>query len=216
MADEPDVVEPSGVVPDDRRRRAILRQARAAFMSLGFTATRMEPLAREANVSTATLYSYFASKSVLFEAVILDVVDEFAVRMERLGTASGPARQQLTEFMTAYAEFMSDPFVRSVFRLIMAERSRVRDVAVTFFERGRSGFGSALMQVLSELHAAGELVVHKPSWAAGQLMGMVEHPVFFMPMATGEEVKPTRPNAQIVSDCVDTFMARYGRAAAQG
>ena len=216
MADQPDLVEPSAWLPDDRRRRVILREARAAFMASGFAATRMEPLAREASVSTATLYSYFASKSVLFEAVILDVADDFAHRMERVRASPGPARQRLIEFMTTYAEFMGDPFVRSVFRLVMAERPRIRDLAMTFFERGRSGFGRPLMLALSDLHAAGELVVHKPSWAAGQLMGMIEHPIFFMPMVTGDEVQADRSTDQIVADCVDTFMARYAGRAAQG
>lgn len=180
-------------------------------MAAGFAATRMEPLAREANVSTATLYSYFKSKSVLFEAVIVDAADDFERQMERVRASSGPARQQLTQFMTAYAEFMGDPFVRSVFRLVMAERPRFRDVAMSFFERGRSDFGAPLIRALADLHARGELVVPKPSWAAGQLMGMIEHPIFLMPMVTGDEVKAVRTNQQIVDDCVETFMVRYGR-----
>lgn len=197
---------------DDRRRRAILREARASFMTAGFTATRMEPLAREASVSTATLYSLFKSKSVLFEAVIVDAADDFAIQMKCVGAASGPARQQLTQFMTAYAAFMGDPFVRSVFRLVMAERPRFRDVAMSFFERGRSDFGLPLIKALNALHASGELVVPKPSWAAGQLMGMIEHPIFFVPMVTGDEVRTARTHEQIVDACVDTFLARYSRS----
>jgi hypothetical protein len=83
-------------------------------------------------------------------------------------------------------------------------------MAASFFDRGRSDFGGPLMRALSELHARGELVIHKPSWAAGQLMGMIEHPVFFMPLVTGDEVTALRPVPVIVSDCVDTFMARFG------
>lgn len=210
MADELLLMETGFAASEDRRRRAILRAARASFMTAGFAATRMEPLAREANVSTATLYSYFGSKSVLFEAVIRDVAEDFIQRMEKVRGASGPAREQLTVFMTAYAEFISDPLVRSVFRLVVAERSRLRDMALSVFERGRHDFGGPLMRMLGELHARGELVVHKPSWAAGQLMGMVEHPIFFMPLATGDELFATRSSAHIVADCVETFMARFG------
>lgn len=200
---------------NDPRHRVILREARLSFMTAGFAATRMEPIAREACVSTATLYAQFRSKSVLFAAVIADAAEDFATQMERVRASSGPARQQLTQFMTAYAEFMGDPFVRSVFRLVMAERPRFRDVAMNFFERGRSDFGAPLIKALMDLHAAGELVVPKPSWAAGQLMGMIEHPVFFMPMVTGDEVKAARTTEQIVDDCVETFLARYGRPALQ-
>ena len=179
-------------------------------MSAGYTATRMEPIARDTGVSTATLYTYFPSKADLFHAVIFDAADDFAGRMKTICAGAGSGRERLTGFMTAYGEFMSDPFVRSVFRLVMAERPRFRDLAMRFFDRGRSDFGRPLMTALTELQATGELTIDKPSWAAGQLMGMIEHPVFFMPLVTGDEVQATRPTEQIVNDAVETFMARYG------
>lgn len=195
---------------DDPRRTAIVARARKAFMSSGYAAARVEPIARAAGVSTATLYGYFPSKEHLFEGVIADASADFGVRMGAVGAAEGSARERLTGFASAYAEFMGDAFVRSVFRLVMAERPRFRDVAITFFERGRSDFGAPLIGVLAELDTAGELRVEKPSWAAGQLMGMVEHPVFLMPLVTGDEIHPARPIAQIAADAVETFLARYG------
>ena len=198
------------VGPDeDIRRSVVLRAARRAFMTQGFAATRMEPIAREAGVSTATLYLYFPSKVDLFAAVIEDAGRDFSRQMECVRASPGPARQQLTHFMTAYAGFMTDPFVRAVFRLVMAERPRFRDTAMAFFERGRNDFGGPLIRALADLDRKGELSVAKPSWAAGQLMGMIEHPTFFMPMVTGDEIMATRPIDQIVSDAVETFMARY-------
>jgi AcrR family transcriptional regulator len=195
---------------EDPRKAAILRSARKPFMSAGYAATRIEPIAREAGVSTATLYAYFPSKEDLFAAVIVDAADDFERQMSHVGAVGGPARERLTQFMTAYAGFMGDPFVRSVFRLVMAERPRFRDTAMKFFDRGRSDFGRPLMTALMELKASGELVIDKPSWAAGQLMGMIEHPVFFMPLVTGDEVQAARSIEQIVSDAVETFLARYG------
>lgn len=193
----------------DLRRDAIVEHARQAFMSGGYAATRMEPIARAAGVSTATLYGYFHSKDELFDAVIADASDEFAERMCRVGASEGSAETRLTAFAEAYAGFMGDPFVRSVFRLVMAERPRFRDVAMAFFERGRTDFGGPLVRLLTELTIGGELRVDKPSWAAGQLMGMIEHPVFFMPLVTGDEVHAARTERQIADDAVRTFLARY-------
>lgn len=195
---------------EDPRKAAILRSARKPFMSAGYAATRIEPIAREAGVSTATLYAYYPSKEDLFAAVIVDAADDFERHMKKVGLGSGGARERLTHFMSAYAAFMGDPFVRSVFRLVMAERPRFRDTAMKFFDRGRSDFGRPLMTALAELKASGELTIDKPSWAAGQLMGMIEHPIFFMPLVTGDEVKAARSVEQIVSDAVETFLARYG------
>jgi len=201
---------PLPTVPDDPRPLTIIRQARKSFMTAGYASTRMEPIAREAGVSTATLYAYFPSKADLFQAVIFDAADDFERHMKTVFATGGGARERLTTFMVAYARFMGDPFVRSVFRLVMAERPRFRDVAMDFFERGRSDFGGPLMLALKTLNDGGELKIDKLSWAAGQLMGMVEHPVFFMPLVTGDEVTAARTIEQIVDDAVETFMARYG------
>lgn len=179
-------------------------------MSEGYAATRMEPIARRAGVSTATLYSHFSSKAELFEAVIADASRDFSEQMSHVHAVGGTAREQLVGFAKAYAAFMADPFVRSVFRLVMAERPRFRDVALGFFERGRRDFGAVLMAALKDLSERGEIHLTKPSWAAGQLMGMIEHPVFFMPLVTGDEVNPQRNYDQIAEDAVETFLARYG------
>lgn len=195
---------------NDPRVAAIVRQARLHFVSEGYAATRMEPIAREAGVSTATLYAFFESKSALFDAVIENAAVDFSARMAKVRAIGGHARERLVSFIHTYAEFMSDPFVRSVFRLVMAERPRFEDVAVRFFERGRTDFGAVLMAALVEMQEAGELKIEKPSWAAGQLMGMIEHPVFFVPLVTGDTVKSVRTTRQIAEDAVETFLARYG------
>lgn len=199
----------SATSDNDPRRGNIVREARRHFMSEGYAATRIEPIARAASVSTATLYGYFPSKADLFSAVIADASEDFSKQMQSVRCAEGDARTQLTRFALAYAGFMGDPFVRSVFRLVMAERPRFRDVAMGFFERGRHDFGAPLMASLTALAASGDLRFDKASWAAGQLMGMIEHPVFFMPLVTGDEVQAARSPESIAADAVETFLARY-------
>ena len=194
----------------DPRRDNIVREARRHFMSEGYAATRIEPIARAAAVSTATLYGYFPSKGDLFSAVIADASEDFSEQMKSVRCDAGDARTRLTRFALGYAGFMGDPFVRSVFRLVMAERPRFRDVAMGFFERGRTDFGRPLMEALTDLTASGDLKFEKASWAAGQLMGMIEHPVLFMPLVTGDEVQATRSPETIAADAVETFLARYG------
>ena len=195
----------------DPKRQVIIRYARKAFVSEGYAATKIEPIAREAGVSTATLYALFDGKAQLFSAVIDDAAEDFGRQMAGIRTIEGDARQQLIGFAEAYADFMSDPFVRAVFRLVMAERPRFQPLARRFFEKGRSAFGATLIGILIAQSKAGALgPIDRPSWAAGHLMGMIEHPVFFVPLVTGDEIKVRRSNAEVVEDAVDTFLARYG------
>lgn len=179
-------------------------------MSVGYAATRIEPIAREANVSTATLYTYFAGKADLFDAVIDDAATDFIAHMQGVKSVSGSAREQLVLFAETYGTFMGDPFVRSVFRLVMAERPRFKGVAMRFYDVGRQNFGAVLIDALQALCRSGQLKIEHPSWAASQLLGMVEHPVFFVSLVTGDEVKTRRSVPEIAADAVETFLARYG------
>ncbi|WP_298745778.1 TetR/AcrR family transcriptional regulator [uncultured Brevundimonas sp.] len=195
----------------EAKRRLIVRRAREHFISEGYAATRMEPIAREAGVSTATLYILFSGKAALFSAVIDDAAEDFARRMDGVRAVEGDARATLTSFAEAYAGFMGEPFVRSVFRLVIAERPRMEAVALRFFDKGRTEFGGALIAALERLSGSGALKpLERPSWAAGQLMGMIEHPVFLVPLVTGEEVRARRSPAEVAGAAVETFLARYG------
>lgn len=193
------------------RRKAILGCARAAFVAEGFAGAKIEPIAREAGVSTATLYALFASKGDLFSAVIEDAAEDFTREMATVRATGGDARTRLTSFAMAYAGFMSDPFIRSIFRLVMAERPRFQATALRFFEKGRAEFGATLIEIIVDEGAKGALRSPlKASWAAGQLMGMIEHPVFFVPLVTGDEIRVSRSLETVSADAIETFMARYG------
>lgn len=175
----------------------------------------MEAIARDAGVSTATLYHCYPGKAELFDQVIQDASDEFTRQMAEVKAGDGAPLERLLSFATGYARFMSDPFVRSVFRLVMAERHRFAATAQHFFDKGSTDFGSELIALLNGLRAEGHLEFEKASWLAGQLMGMIEHPAFFVPMFTSDTVQAARTPDQIAHDAVATIVARYA-APAQG
>lgn len=193
----------------ESKRRMILRVARRHFMAEGFAGTGMEAVARDAGISTATLYTHFPGKRDLFSWVLDDAADEFSRRLAPVRELTGPARRRITDFAVAYARFMSDPCVRAVYRLVAAERRWFGRAADTFHQRGRLELAEALIEALTELTAEGELRVEQPAWAAGQLMGMIEHPAFLAPLVGGDAALTRTPEA-IAEDAVETFMARFG------
>jgi AcrR family transcriptional regulator len=197
------------IAPDEHRQKLILEVARRRFISDGYSATGMEAIARDAGVSTATLYHCYPGKAELFDRVIQDASEQFVQQMSTVRASSGEPRDRLLGFAVAYARFMSDPFVRSVFRLVLAERHRFEATAHRFFEKGRNDFGSQLIHLLNTLRDEGHLRFHKSSWLAGQLMGMIEHPIFFVPLFTSGEIKPARTPDQVAEDAVETLLARY-------
>ncbi|WP_409018533.1 TetR/AcrR family transcriptional regulator C-terminal domain-containing protein [Brevundimonas vesicularis] len=169
----------------------------------------MEPVARESGVSTATLYGFFESKTALFEAVLNAATEEISERLEALPTETGSVQDRLNALLAFYAEFLSNEDVQAVFRLVLAERHRFVDVSSRFFERGRNRFGASLIALIKKLDKSGDLKVKNSTVAAGQLMGMIEHSIFFLPLIDDEEADTNRSPQQIAEDAVETFLARY-------
>lgn len=192
------------------KRERVLEAARRHFMQNGFADTGIEQVARDAKVSTATLYDLFPGKTQLFHAVIEDAGRTFSLRISEVAARDEDLLQRLRSFAAAYARFMSDPFVRAVFRLVAAERRRFTSVAQDFYDRGRTEFGGNLIAILRGLQDEGRIDAPRMATAAGQLMGMIEHPTFLIPIVTGGEVECSRTPEQIAADAVDTFLARYG------
>ena len=56
----------------------------------------------------------------------------------------------------------------------------------------------------------GDLRVDSAHQAAGQLMGMIEHPLFMSAMMLGDQHEIDRKVDDIADEAVRTFMARYG------
>ena len=188
---------------------AIIREARHYFVSEGYAATRIEPIAREASVSTATLYMLFDSKAALFEAVINDAATDFSKKLDTLKVEGTPSKQLITDILISYTEFLADPFVRQMFRLVLSERPRFADLVSGFFDIGRGNIAHILITILNQMADEGLLRFEKASWAVSQLLGMVEHPVLLLPLATNKDPVMTRSCKVVAEDALETFWARY-------
>ena len=198
----------------DDKRRVILAAARERFLKDGFTKAAMEKVARAAQISTATLYAHFPSKTELFHHVILDSAEDFAGTMRTVRLDDGRPCERLQAFTRGYARFLADPFVRAVLRLTSAERDRIPDAARDVYERGKREVGGPLIAALEAMSAEGALKLGNPNHAAGQLMGMIEHPILLSALMLGDGHEIERDVDQIADEAVSTFMARYGTAAA--
>lgn len=202
----------AGLKRAEHKRSEIVAAARAQFLREGYRDAGMEVVARAANVSTATLYAYFPGKADLFKAVVRDAAHDMAAPVRESILTEGDARRRLLAFANAYAAFMTLPLTRAMFRLVTAERRRFDDVAEHFLQSAREELGGAAILVINDLVKTGEITVEKPSWAAGQLMGMIEHATLILGLTTGDETQAQRPLTDICSDAVETFLARYGLA----
>jgi AcrR family transcriptional regulator len=194
----------------ERKKTEILAAARGVFLREGYSAAGMETVARMAGVSTATLYAYFPSKAKLFEIIVHDAVQHIAEPVRASGRTKGDARARLTSLALAYATFMSLPATRAIFRMVTSERRRFEAVADHVLRNAHQTLGGTAIDVIEDLVASGELAVDRPAWAAGQLLGMLDHATLVLGLAAGDDARPVRPLRDIADEAVETFLARYG------
>lgn len=135
--------------PDDRGPE-IARAALDLFVTKGFSATKLEDVARAAGVSKGLPYLYFRSKEELFKAVIVEAIGEPLVRANELvDSFDGTTEELLRALVAKFREFAESP-LGGVIKLILAEAGNFPDVArfycSNFDLRGRALFAKTLQR----------------------------------------------------------------------
>ena len=97
------------------RRGKILDAAQILFAELGLRMTTMEVIAARANVSKATLYSYFRDKDEIFSAVTLRIGEQVKARVGDALKQQGGAACLVAAALNAKHDFIFELVRRSTF-----------------------------------------------------------------------------------------------------
>lgn len=150
----------------DERRQALLNAALDEFFERGFTAARMDDIARRAGLSKGTLYLYFDSKDALFIALIETVAAPNVEKVEQLA-ASAPsaaaALHALTGFMPHVIRETSLP---RVVKVLLADAGAFPDVVRRYRSQVIDRVLAAVAKVLERGQLSGELSVDDPRLTA--------------------------------------------------
>ncbi|AEW98550.1 TetR/AcrR family transcriptional regulator [Streptantibioticus cattleyicolor] len=122
------------LLPRDERRAQLIRAAATAFARQGFAATGLEDVAREAGVTRAIIYRHFASKTVLYQAVLDDT-------QERLRARLGPPDRYDEGTVRALVEAACDD--PDGFRMLFRHAQREPEFAAHAEERSRAAARTA-------------------------------------------------------------------------
>jgi AcrR family transcriptional regulator len=138
------------------RHDAILSAALEEFSARGFEATRLDDVAKRANVAKGTIYLYFRDKESLFQELIRAMLTPLVGTIEALGAADLP--------IGVLAERIVDLFVREVYetrrkdviRLMISEGRRFPNLAEFYYREVLSRIISAVRALLARAAARGE------------------------------------------------------------
>lgn len=149
----------------------ILDAALQVFAARGFAAASMDEIALAAGISKPTLYTYFASKDLLFTAVLT------AEREQMLGAVRHPAGAsmvaELYDFSWAYAKTVLKPGLLSLARLIIGEAERLPAIGRAYQASGPDRVLAGMMAWLETHRAAGRLAYDDAELAAEDLWGLI-------------------------------------------
>ena len=192
----------------ESKRRSIMQAARAEFQGNGFTHAAMAEIARKADVSTATLYKHFGSKEELFAAVVEESYSMIGIDQ---GSAdqSKTAKEALKSATDDYLNLQFGAGLNDLMRAVISESAGDPKVGREFLERGDGRRTEDLKTFIDRLVARNLLKQHDTDVSASQVAGMIKEN-FIWPAMFDPDFKIPSNKDKIVSEALDTFLARYG------
>jgi AcrR family transcriptional regulator len=152
-APQPPKPPPSRAMRAAERREAIIEAALDEFISRGFTATRLDDVARRAGVAKGTIYLHFKDKESMFEELIRTALVPLIGRLHAPPPIGGSVRDVVESFARTFIQEVASTRRGDIVRLIVAEGPRFPGIA-DFYYREVVSRGLAAMRALIELGIA--------------------------------------------------------------
>jgi AcrR family transcriptional regulator len=195
---------------DPAKRRQILDGAGRVFSELGFDAASMSDVAREAQVSKATLYVYFQDKEHLFTAICAEKRDRNISELIALLNPDRPVADVLQSFGVAALTAMSQPYVIAVHRIVIGVAERMPEIGTEFYQAGPERVIAAVKAYIDRHVTAGRLQVTDTRLAAIQFLEMMQGGMTRALLYGAAKETPTAAEIEhSVASAVTLFMAGY-------
>jgi AcrR family transcriptional regulator len=197
----------------DRKRRAIVEAATAAFLDHGYGGTSMDAVAAAAGVSKQTVYQHFGDKQRLFRELIAATVqsasDPVYDEVRRLAD-SGRLEKDLRDLARRLLTLVLQPTMMRLRRLVIAETRQFPDLGRIFYDLGPGRTIAALADAFAELTRQGRLNTPDATLAATQFNWLIMSAPVNQAMLLGQDAAPATREINRWADCgVRTFLAAY-------
>lgn len=193
-----------------RKADQVIAGARAVFMRAGFEGASVDEIAREAGVSKATLYSYFADKRLLFmEVAKAECRTQTEAAVHEIDFTA-PVDQVLRQAARRMTRFFLSDVGQQVYRIVVAESGRFPELGREFWESGPAQVRNVLGDYFRAAMDRGELAVDDIELAADQFPELCKARLHTR-MAIGIQTEFTDEEIdRVIDGAVEMFMARYG------
>ena len=132
------------------RRSAIVEAALDEFIARGFTATRLDDVAKRAGVAKGTIYLHFKDKEALFEELVRTAIVPVVERITTPPPLNGSVRDALEGFAGMFIQEVAGTRRADIIRLIISEGPRFPAIA-DFYYREVISRGLGAMRALIQI-----------------------------------------------------------------
>ncbi|MFV0477941.1 MAG: TetR/AcrR family transcriptional regulator [Parahaliea sp.] len=197
---------------DPDKGAAILKAAKALFLSGGFSGTSMDAIAQQAGVSKLTVYSHFCDKETLFSTVIESECSKLISEPIFELNPELPLRTTLIGIGRAFLALLSRQDVIKLERLMCSLGGQDTEMSRLYFEAGPQHILNAVISLIHNAQQRELLLVAEPRQVAESLLALLlglEH----LRTLTGNRQPMNASEAHLhVERAVDTFLRAYSVA----
>jgi len=193
------------------KRERVVDAATRLFLEEGYGATGMDAIAKEADVSKATVYSYYADKASLFADVMVRMCEEIGGPAQMQDVAGATPEATLRAIALHGVHRVLEAVRRQIFQRVMAESRQFPELGRKFWETGPGRIEGALARYLADAKRRGLLDVDDPARVAALLLGQIMG-LYLVPLLAGIRNRPSEAEIRRdVDDIVAGFMASRRR-----
>lgn len=145
------------------RRDAILAAALEEFATNGFAGTRLDDIAKRADVAKGTIYLYFADKETLFQELLRAMFAPIVAALENIPKGDIPTRDIIEQMIGLFVREVVGTRRGAVIRLVIAEGPRFPKLAEFHYREVLSRVMAAMSALMARGIARGE--VKNPAYA---------------------------------------------------
>lgn len=148
--------------PQRRRRKEarpqeILEAALQLFAEKGYSATKVDDIARAAGVTCGTPYLYFTNKEEIFKALIREyLLPRLEFGDSLVQEHEGPARELFIKLMKLWWDLLGSTALSALPKIMVSESRNFPDVAAMYHEQFALRCNTLIRQVLEYGMARGD------------------------------------------------------------
>ena len=198
------------IVRKGRKFDQVLEGARLVFMADGFEGASVDDIAKAAQVSKATLYSYFPDKRLLFmEVANMECARQSQAAIDNIDM-SAPPRDVLCQVGKHFLHFITSKFGQQVFRICVAESDRFPEIGRAFYKSGPERMRAEMGGYFQAAVDRGELRIDDLTLAADQFGELCKADIWPRLIFGVIDSVSQDDIDWVVDSAVETFLARYG------